>query len=266
MVALRNTKEQRLSGGLRKVVVVATSGIRCHRTMQNIGWKILFGVAWLFGLTACQHQPFSGPPIFEDQSQYVRLAVDRSVGGGHSHPANLGVAEMSSVLSGVMVEESPHLLPPSIFSNKDKEPHLHPAFGIADISFLAPLLVKGLESAKPHEIVTFYRITQQPGTIDLVTSGGVYIHGEELHFVLSNYRTPARYPPDAETMSYVDGRSTPLQSIAPQEAKLDFQPSSALVPQQEGLLKNPLRAKRREIVVWFKKLTEEPTSITHESH
>ena len=228
VIALQNSRGLRLSYNLGQAVVVATSGIRGHRCMKNICPLVLFGVALLFWLTGCQHQLLPGPPIFEDQSQYVRLAVDRSVGGGHSHPASITIKEMSSVLSGVMIDEPTRLLPPLVFSDKDKESRLHPAFGSADIAFLAPLLVKGLESAKPDELVTFYRIIQQPGTIDHVTSGGIFIDGEKLHFLLSNYRSPTRYPPDAETMSHVDARSTPLQSISPQETKLNFQPSSAL--------------------------------------
>jgi len=225
--------------------------------MKNIGLIVLLIGALLFGLTACQHLPSPSLPIFEDQSQYVRLAVDPVVGGGHSHPASFTAREMSAVLSGVMIEEPPRLLRSSVFSDKDKEPQRHPVFSAAEIAFLAPLLAKGLESARPEQIVTFYRITQQPGTIDHVTSGGIFIHGDELHFLLSNYRSPTRYPPDAETMRYVDGRSTPLQSIAPQETKLDFQPASVLVPSQQGILRNPFRPKQREVVVRYKKLAAE---------
>lgn len=242
---------------------MTSSWIRYHH-MKTVGFFILFGVAVPFWIAGCQHQPFSGPPIFEDQSQYVRLTVDHSVGGGHSHPASLTIKEMSSVLSGVMIDEPTLLLPSSVFSGKNKEPHLHPAFGSSEIAFLAPLLVKGLESAKPDELVTFYRIIQQPGAIDHVTSGGIFIDGEKLHFLLSNYRSPTRYPPDAETMNYVDARSTPLQPISPQETKLNFQPSYALVPPQSGFLRNPFRPKRRELVILFKILAIEPTGTTHE--
>jgi hypothetical protein len=232
--------------------------------MKNIVSIILCGAALLSDFAACQHQPFPGPPIFEDQSQYVQLAVEQSVGGGHSHPASITVKEMSAVLSGVRIEEPTRLLRSSAILNKDSEPQRHPAFSAAEIAFLAPLLVKGLESAKPEEIVTFYQIIQQPGTIDHVTSGGVFIDGEELHFLLSNYRSPTRYPPDAETMTYVDARSTPLQSIVPQETKLNFHPMSALVPSQQGFLRNPFRPKQRELVILLKALTKEPAGTTHE--
>lgn len=223
-------------------------------SMKNTCAIIVF-VVGLSGLTACQHQPFPSPPIYEDQSQYVRLAVDHAVGGGHSHPASLTIKEMAAVLSGVMIEEPTRLLPSSVFFDMDNTPQRHPAFSAAEIAFVAPLLTKGLESAKSEEIVVFYQITQKPGTIDLVTSGGVFIHGDELHFLLSNYRSPTRYPPDAETMSYVDGRLTPLQSIAPQEVKVDFQPISARAPSQQKLWHNPFRPKQRELVVLFKQLT-----------
>lgn len=222
--------------------------------MKNTGPIIFVAMGLLSGLTACQHHAFPRPPIFEDQSQYVRIAVDHTVGGGHSHPASLTTDEMTAVLSGVMIEEPTRLLPSSVFFGKDNTPQRHQAFGAAEIAFLAPLLVKGLESATPEEIVTFYQLIQQPGTIDLVTSGGVFIQGDELHFLLSNYRSPTRYPPDAETMRYVDGRLTPLQSIAPQEVKVDFQPMSARAPSQQKFWRNPFRPIQRELVVLFKQL------------
>lgn len=225
--------------------------------MKNSLLFFLLGSTLLSGLFSCQNRPPT-VAIYEAPSEFVRLELDHTIGGSHSHPGNITANEMTVILSGVMIEEPTRLLPSSVFTGNDKEPQRHPAFSAAEIAFLAPLLAKGLESASPEEIVTFYRINQQPGTIDHVTSGGVFIHGDELHFVLSNYRSPTCYPPDAETMKYVDGRSTPLQSIAPQETKLDFQPISALVPSQRGFFRNPFRPKQRELVVLFKYLTVKP--------
>jgi hypothetical protein len=234
--------------------------------MKNSGLVVLMVVALLLGFTACQNRPFLTGSIYEDQSLFVRLAVDQTVGGGHSHPASMTAEKMATVLSGLMVEEPGSLMPSVPFPGKDKEPPRHPAFRMEEIALLAPLLAKGLNTARPEEVVTFYWITQQPAPIEHVTSGGVFIDGDHLHFLLSNYRSPTRYPPDAETMRYVDGRSTPLQSIAPQETILGFHQTSALIPPEQGFLKNPFRAKRREIVVLLSKLAEESTSTTQESH
>lgn len=230
--------------------------------MRKIGPVLFFEVVLSLGLTACQHQQFSGPPIFEDESRFIRLVVDQTMGGGHSHPAGVTNEEMSTVLSGVMIEEPTSLIPPVPLPGKDIEPPRRPAFSAEDIDFLAPLLANGLNSARPEEVVTFYRIIRQPGAIDEVTSGGVFINGNELHFLLSNYRSPTRYPPDAETMSYRDGRSTPLQPLGPQEALLTFDPPSALVPAEQGFVKNPFRSKLREIVVLYKQLDKQPAENT----
>ncbi|NJN69248.1 MAG: hypothetical protein HC801_02370 [Nitrospira sp.] len=234
--------------------------------MKHSGPVVLLAIALLLGFTACQNRPLLTGSIYEDQSLFVRLVVDQTVGGGHSHPASMTTEEMVAVLSGIMVEEPSSLIPSVPLPGKDKEPPRHPAFSVAEVGFLAPLLTKGLESAKPEEIVTFYWITQQPPPTEQVTSGGVFIDGDHLHFLLSNYRSPTRYPPDAETMRSLDGRSTPLQPLVPQDTLLTFNPITALVPPEQGFLKNPFRSKRREIAVLFQTLTGDTGGTVHKSH
>jgi hypothetical protein len=231
--------------------------------MEKIGSAILTAAALLVGLTACQHRPFLTGSIHEDQSLFVRLAVDQTVGGGHSHPASMTAEEMTTVLSGIIVEELSSLMPSVPLPGKDKEPPRRPAFRMEEIALLAPLLAKGLNTARPEEVVTFYWITQQPAPIEHVTSGGVFIDGDHLHFLLSNYRSPTRYPPDAETMQSLDGRSTPLQPLVPQETLLSFNPITALVPLEQEFLKNPFRSKRREIIVLFRTLPEDTVRKSH---
>lgn len=222
--------------------------------MKSSRLVVLLGIVFLIGYTACQNRPVLTDAIYEDQSLFVRLAVDHTVGGGHSHPANITTAEMTAVLSGMTIEEPNAILPSLPLPGQRNEPPRHAAFTGAEIELLAPLLVKGLNSAKPEEIVTFYWITQQPPPIDQVTSGGIFVEDDKLHVILSNYRSPTRYPPDAETMRSLDGRSTPLQPLVPQEASLTFHPATALLPSEQGFLKNPFHSKRREIAVLFKKL------------
>lgn len=234
--------------------------------MKNPGRVVLFGIALLLELTACQNRPFLTGSIYEDQALFVRLVVDQTVGGKHSHPASLTAEEMTAVLSGLMIEEPGSLIPSVPLPGNDKESPRHPAFRTEEIALLAPLLAKGLNTARAEEVVTFYWITQQPPPIDQVTSGGIFVEDGKLHFILGNYRSPTRYPPDAETMRSLDGRSTPLHPLAPQEALLTFEPASALVPAGQGFLKNPFRSKRREIVVLYKQLAENTLDAGHERH
>jgi len=234
--------------------------------MKPAALVVLFGITLLLELTACQNRPFHTETIHHDQSLVVRLVVDHTVGESHSHPAIVTTDEMTTVLSGMIIEELTSLFPSLPLPGQRSEPSRHPAFTAAEIELLAPLLVKGLNAAKPEEIVTFYWVTQQPPPNDQVTSGGVFVEGDELHFILGNYRSPNRYPPDPETMTYRDGQATPLQPIAPQEASLTFHPITARVPSEQGFLQNPFRSKRRELAVLFKELSKEAVDSPHESH
>lgn len=234
--------------------------------MKISGLIAFGGIALLLGLSACQSQPVLTESIYQDQSLIVRLAMDQTIGSGHSHPVTMTTQEMTTVLSSMIIEEPSRILPSLPLPGQTNKPPRHPAFTAAEIDLLAPLLVKGLNAAKPEEIVTFYWITQQPPPNDQVTSGGIFVEDDKFHFILGNYRSPTRYPPDAETMQSLDGRSTPLQPLVPQEASLTFSPATALVPSEQGALKNPFRAKRREIAVLFKQLTSNTLDAVHESH
>ena len=224
----------------------------------------LFGLALLLPLAACQTRPFQTVVMYDDPSRFVRLEVDPTVEGNHSHPADITTDKMIAVLSGVMIEEPPRFMTSLPSLGKDEEPRRHPAFNEAQISFFAPFFAEGLRKATSEEIVTFYQASQKDTLIDkvmFVTSGGMFVNGDELHLILSNYRSETGYAPDPGIGAKFDGRSTPLQPIAPQQTKVYFEPATAVAPSQQGILKSLLRPDRREIVVLFKKLTNTTSDV-----
>lgn len=223
--------------------------------MRNSGVALLFGLALLLTLAACQNLPFQTVAIYDDPSRFVRLEVDPLIGGSHSHPIDITTDDMTAVLAGVRIEEPPGIMAPTSLLAKDKEPRQHPAFGEAEIRHFAPLLTQGLRTAKPEEIVTFGQTKQITEISSTVTSGGVFVDGDELHLILSNYRSETNYAPDPGISgTTLDARSSPLRSIAPQRTRLYFEPSSAVAASNEGMLSRLLRPNRREIVILFKKL------------
>ncbi|MFY4729584.1 hypothetical protein, partial [Nitrospira sp. BLG_2] len=136
----------------------------------------------------------------------------------------------------------------------------------AEISFFAPYFAEGLRKATSEEIVTFYQARQKDTLIDkvlFVTSGGMFVHGDELHLILGNYRSETGYAPDPGIGDKFDGRSTPLQPIAPQRTEVYFEPATAVAPSQHGILQSLLRPKRQEIVVLFKKLRRTTSAVGH---
>ena len=156
---------------------------------------------------------------------------------------------------------------PTSFLTKDKEPRQHPAFNAEEISFFAPLMAKGLGKAKSEEVVTFGQTSQMTATTSKVTSGGMFVDGDELNLVLSNYRSETNYAPDPGISgAALDGHSSPLRSIAPQRTKLYFEPRSAVAASREGMLGALLRPDRREIVIMLKNLTTTTSDTEHRPH
>jgi hypothetical protein len=232
--------------------------------MRNSGVALLFGIALLLTFAACQNRPFQTVAIYDDPSRFVRLEVDPVIGGSHSHPIDITTDDMSAVLAGVMIEEQPGFMAPSSLLLKDKEPRQHPAFSETEVHLFAPLLAKGLQTAKPEEVVTFGQTNQITATSSKVTSGGVFVEGDELHLLLSNYRSETNYAPDPGISGTIlDARSSPLRSIAPQQTRLYFEPNSAVAASNEGMLSHLLRPDRREIVILFKKLPSRTSDMGH---
>lgn len=227
-------------------------------------------LALLLPLTACQHQPLHIVAVHDDPSRFVRIEVDPSIGGGHSHPATITTDEMATVLSGMMIEEPPRVMTALSLQTGDAEPRRHPAFNETEILFWAPLFSEGLRSANAEQVVTFYYTNQKTTLIDkvtfggmLVTSGGMFIDGDELHLILSNYRSPTNDAPDPGVGTTLDGRSTPLRSLSPQRTKIYFEPATAIAPSQAGILSRIFSPDRREIVVQYKSLT---STISDKGH
>ena len=242
--------------------------------MKNSGVILFFGMALVGSLTGCQNRPFQTAAIYDDPSRFVRLEVDPLVGESHSHPANITTDEMITVLSGVMIEEPSRVATFMSLSSKDEGPRQHPAFNEAEIRFFAPFIADGLRKAKSEEVVTFGQTSQKTGFIDkhtsggmFVTSGGIFINGDELHLILSNYRSETNYASDPGISgTTLDGRSAPLRSIAPQRTKLYFEPTAAVAPSGEGMLSRLFRPDRRELVILFKNLTGTTSNIGPELH
>ncbi|MCP9456764.1 MAG: hypothetical protein NNA18_11740 [Nitrospira sp.] len=227
-------------------------------------WMTLCVVVMGFVISACQSQHALTQTIYESPSRFVRLEADHTVGGGHSHPADVTTAEVAAVLGGIIINEPVKLIPSLPFFGKDEEPPRHPAFTTAEIGFFAPLLTQGLKMATPDQVVTFYQSVQQTAVIRRVTSGGVFLDGDELHIIVSNYRSPTHYSSDPGTADTHDDRLMPLRSITPLQPKLDFEPATALVPPQVGTFFSRLfRPDRPELIV---RLSQVRAGLPEKSH
>jgi hypothetical protein len=208
-------------------------------------------------IAACGPQQFITATIYETASAYVRLEFDRTVKKGteHSHPISLTPEEIAAVLGGVKIIEPLAKLP--VYDDTSL-PRVHPAFTDKEIAFFAPLLALALSKATPEEVVTFYQTRDISAIAREVTSGGVFVQGDELHLILANYRSHTHYMADLGVAETRDDRLTPMESLAPQGGRVDFEPSSAKRARPVGVLEKLLQWDNREVAVLYKQLPPRP--------
>ena len=175
----------------------------------------------------------------------------------HSHPISLTPEQVAAVLGGVRIEEPIAFVRGDILQ-RNPVPRVHPAFTDDDIAFFAPLLAQALSKATPEEVITFYETRDLSATRREVTSGGLFVQGDELHLILANYRSPTNYMADFGVAETQDDRRTPMQSLAPQGGQLDFEPHSAKREQPAGMLEKLFQWDPREVAVLYKQLPPRP--------
>ena len=208
---------------------------------------------------ACSPRQFTTVTIYDTPAAYVRLEFDRMVKKGteHSHPISLTPQQISAVLGGVRIHEPIALVQGDILQ-RDHIPRIHPAFSDKDITLFAPLFAQALSKATPEEVVTFYQTRDISAITREVTSGGLFVQGDELHLILANYRSHTRYMADFGAAETQDDRRTPMQSLAPQGGRLDFEPDSVKRERPVGVLGKIFQWNDRELAVLYKQLPPRP--------
>lgn len=196
--------------------------------------------------------------LYDTPNAFVRLETDPTVeSGGHTHPAVLSPEQTAAVLAGLTFEEPWAKLP--LYDDLRQPPH-HPALTEAEIALFAPLLSAALGKATPEELVTFYHSTPLSGGQREVTSGGLFVDGEDLHVLLGNYRSPTHYSADIGMADTTDDRLTPLQALAPQRGRLGFNPQEAVREDSRTGFARWFQSDRREIIIRYTQVTPHPLS------
>jgi hypothetical protein len=224
---------------------------------MNLPILILALLALLRGLGGCTATQFPTLILHDSPSGFVRLEAipDGTSAPSYSHPVTISAEQMAAVLGGIIIEEPVTRLP--IYDDLSR-PRRHPAFTDTQIDFFAPLLTRGLTLATPEELVTFYQTRSLSMGRREVTSGGLYVDGEELHFFLSNYRSKTHTIADPGMVDTTDDRLTPMEQLSPQVGKLLFEPAESYrSPVPEGLGRFSY-FDRRELIINLRTLPPRP--------
>lgn len=189
--------------------------------------------------------------VYEDPVNYVRLEEDADVLAEwppthHAHPFTIEPGKIRTILAGMKVQEH-RTAPQRWFLG---ESPVVPAFTDEEITLLSAQLAGALAEATYHERVTFYLSQPQTFARRIITTGGLYIHGTELHFLLGNWRIMYGIP--AYAMIY--DRRYPMRPTAAKGFDLLFQPAEAVIPLRNSLLDGIFANAKDELVVDLTKL------------
>jgi len=193
--------------------------------------------------------------VYEDPVNYVRLEVDDAVlpewpPSAHAHPKAMRAEEVARILGGISVKEH------RIWLQKwlQGEAPLMPAFRPEELALLSQQIAQAFALARPTERVTFYLSQPQTSVKRVITTGGLYVHGTELHFILGNWQIVYGIP----TYGMIYDRRYPMRPTVAKGFNLFFDPEEATVTQRHSLWDTLLANTTDELVIDLTKTVSGP--------
>ena len=195
--------------------------------------------------------------VYEDPVNYIRLEVDDSVlpewpPSAHAHPKAILAEDVSRILGSISVKEHRIWLQKKL----QGEAPLMPAFRPEELALLSQQISEAFALARPDERVTFYLSQPQTAVKRVITTGGVYVHGTELHFILGNWQVVYGIP----TYGMIYDRRYPMRPTAAKGFYLYFYPAEATIRQQHSLWDTLLANTDDELVIDLTKTVSGPTA------
>ena len=193
--------------------------------------------------------------VYEDPVNYVRLEVDDEVlpewpPSAHAHPKAMRAEDVARILGGISVKEDRIWLQRWL----QGEAPLMPAFRPEELALLSQQISEAFALARPDERVTFYLSQPQTSVKRVITTGGVYVHGTELHFILGNWQVLYGIP----TYGMIYDRRYPMRPTAAKGFYLFFDPGEATITQRHSLWDTLLANTNDELVIDLTKTDSGP--------
>ena len=193
--------------------------------------------------------------VYEDPVNYVRLEEDDAVlpewpPSAHAHPKAMSTEDVSRILGSISVKEHRIWLQKKL----QGEAPLIPAFRPEELTLLSQKIAEALAAARPDERVTFYLSQPQTSVKRIITTGGLYVHDNELHFILGNWQVVYGIP----TYGMIYDRRYPMRPTAAKGFYLYFYPAEATVRQQHSLWDTLLANTTDELVIDLTKTVSDP--------
>ena len=191
----------------------------------------------------CTGISFVSRPVREDDPWFVRLQTYAQAGKAgdvqHNHPASWSESDLKAILSGLYLTEQVGLL--------DQKPLPRPIFSPEDIARLAPAVQEAFRLAQPNEWVTFF-LTHQAGQGEEVTSGALYVDGQQLHVIVANDREVMPVGEEARTL-----KTNPLRALKVRGRTLTFDPAAYVLFSRNSWMSGYDNAAASEVILDHRK-------------
>ena len=241
---------------------------------QGLNWNRAFRGLWLLKLAfssalstqtaallllaGCAIPQVPSRVIYEDPVNFVRLEPDPYVlpewpPSARSHPAYLDANLLERILTGLQVQERRIVIQKKLLGLAPREP----AFRDEELKLLVPQLAEALAQAKWNERVTFYLSRPETSIKREITSGGLYLQGSLLHFVLANRQIMYGIP--AYGMIY--DKRYPMRPTGPKGFHLYFDDGAAVVEQRPSWMDILLGLEKDELIIDLSRVQEPPTLV-----
>ena len=128
----------------------------------------------------------------EDQDHIVRLQPappGEGQAAAFAHPFLLSPEDWKVILKSIHVQSQKQGF--LLFTTKGP---VEPAFTDDEVEYLSTTLSRVFRRASPNERVVFALSRHEPPGLTEVTSGGWFVNGQSLHFILANYRYAVTMP------------------------------------------------------------------------
>lgn len=177
-------------------------------------------IAMLLALClGCGGPSFVSRPVREEDPWLVRLQTYAQAGKAgdvqHNHPANWSEPDLGAILSRLYLTEQVGLL--------EQKPLPRPIFSPEDVARLAPAIQEAFRLAQPHEWATFF-LTHPAGQGEEVTSGALYVDGQQLHVIVANDREAMPVGEEARML-----KTNPMRALKVRGRTLTFDPATYVV-------------------------------------
>lgn len=207
-------------------------------------------------LSACAIPQVPSRIVYEDPVNYVRLETDQNVlpewpPSYFAHPAALSQEQVRKILKALTVREHRVNLQKWFLGEAPRVP----VFREEEIALLVPQISEALALAKENERVTFYLSQPQTSIKRIITSGGLYIKGTEMHVILGNWQIVYGIP--AYGMIY--DRRYPMSPTAAKGFDLFFEKEIAMRRQKTSFWDWLLANVKDELVIDLAKVFPNPS-------